>query len=194
VLFPSRVARVASRVFRTLRDWLYVITVVGLLIALYGYLFKWRGMLHAGATLVIVANAGMFCVGLAYLISLPFKESLHHGLANLLIPPYAVYYWVTRWHRMRKPVLKTLGAFLPIALVGLAYLVYQEAPVVRSAVKRKVPEIEKRLENAKKRLPMIPGAGNQADTPPDADATDDNPPADPQQSEPRGAARSVTPF
>jgi hypothetical protein len=101
---------------------------------------------------VVASNISMLYVGVAYLVSLPFKESLKQGLANLLIPGYAVYYWWVNWPRMKMAVVKTLGSFLPIALVGLAYLVYEEAPVVKAAVKRKLPEVERRLERATTKL------------------------------------------
>ena len=110
-----------------------------MVLVLYGYLFSARPVLHLGATVVVLANGGMLAVGLAYLVSLPFKESLWHGLANLLIPFYAVYYWATRWPRLRRPVRNTVAAFLPILLVGLAYLAYEEAPVVEEEIRRELP-------------------------------------------------------
>jgi ABC-type multidrug transport system fused ATPase/permease subunit len=129
--------------FLTVRNWLYLTSVIGLVIVLYGYLFSWMNMLHVGATIVVVSNISMLVVGLAYLISLPFKESLHHGLAHL-IPFYAFYYWSTRWHKMRRPVYNTIGSFLPIALVVLGYAIYKEKDQIERAVENP-GEIEERI-------------------------------------------------
>jgi hypothetical protein len=145
-LFPSLTARFVARQFRTLRDWLYLVSLACLVIVLLGYLFQWKILLHLGAVGVVASNIAMLCVGAAYLVTLPFKESLHHGLANLFIPFYAVYYWWSRWPSMKTAVFKTAGAFLPIALVGLAYLVYEEAPVVEKAIERELPALEKKIE------------------------------------------------
>lgn len=151
-LFPTMSARWVARNLRTLRDWLYVASVGSLVLVLIGYLFQWKTLLHLGALGVVASNISMLYVGLAYLISLPFKESLGQGLANLLIPFYAVYYWSTRWSRMKTAVYKTAGSFLPIALVGLAYFIYEEAPVVEAAVKKRLPTLEKRIERATSKL------------------------------------------
>ncbi|WP_406694979.1 hypothetical protein V5E97_28445 [Singulisphaera sp. Ch08] len=151
-LFPTMSARWLARNLRTLRDWLYVASVACLVLVLIAYLFQWKTLLHLGALGVVASNISMLYVGLAYLISLPFKESLGHGLANLLIPFYAIYYWSTRWGRMKTAVYKTVGSFLPIALVGLAYLIYEEAPVVEAAIKQKLPALEKRIERATSKL------------------------------------------
>jgi hypothetical protein len=134
MLIPSQIARVLSHFFLKIRNWLYVASVVGLLIALYGYLFSWMNMLHIGATIVIAANISMLVVGVVYLVSLPFKESFHHGLANVLIPFYAIYYWSTRWQKMKRPVVNTLGSFLPIFLVAIAYIVFEEREPIEHAL------------------------------------------------------------
>jgi hypothetical protein len=118
-----------------------------LVLVLIGYLFQLKLLLHIGALGVIAANIGMLCAGVAYLVTLPFKESLRHGLANLLIPFYAIYYWTTRWPRMKTPVYRTLGSFLPILLVVIAYLVYEEAPAVEQTLEKEIPALEKAFEN-----------------------------------------------
>src|SRR5262245_28747797 len=104
-----------------------------------GSLAKNWALRHVGAVLVVAAKVGMRAGGEAYLASLAFKEGLACGLLNLLVPFYAVYYWVTRWHKMRRPVLKTLGAFVPIALVGLAYFLYTEGPTIEKEIEQAVP-------------------------------------------------------
>lgn len=160
-----RAARFISGELLSLRNWLYVVSVLFLVIALCGFLFKWPLWLRLGAVGVVLANAGMFLVGLIYLISLPFKEGPLYGLANLF-PPYAVYYWATRWPRMRGPVLKTLSSFTPILLVALAYLCYKEAPVVERAVEDRLPAVEQKLDET---LPSL-GLENEPDTPPESPA------------------------
>jgi hypothetical protein len=42
---------------------------------------------------------------------------------------------------------KTLGSGLPIAPVGIAYPVDEEAPVAEAAVKRRLPALEKKLDH-----------------------------------------------
>jgi hypothetical protein len=151
-ILPVRTARLVSRILWTLRDWLYLISLTALVVVLLGYLFQWKILLHLGAVVVVAANISMLCVGLAYLISLPFKEGLRYGLANLLVPFYAIYYWVTRWPRMKRPVLNTVRSFTPIGLVALAYLIYEEAPVVESVIEKEIPALEKTLDE---KLPAI---------------------------------------
>jgi hypothetical protein len=145
-LLPTLTARFLASQFRSLRDRLYVVSLFFLVLVLIGYLFQVKLLLHLGALGVIAANIGMLCAGVAYLVTLPFKESFRHGLANLLIPFYAIYYWTTRWPRMKTPVYRTLGSFLPIVLVAIAYAVYEEAPAVERAIEKEVPALEKELE------------------------------------------------
>jgi hypothetical protein len=63
----------------------------------------------------------------------------------ILLPPYAIYYWVTRWDRMRKPVFRVLGSFTPILLVGLAYFFYEEAPLIGKEATQVAGAVEKGL-------------------------------------------------
>ncbi len=146
VNLPTLTARRVASFFLMLRNWFYLVSLGFLVIALCGYLFQVKALLHLGAAGVIASNIGILVSGVSYLVTLPFKESFHHGLANLLIPFYAVYYWTTRWHRMRKPVYKTLGSFTPILLVAIAYLIYEEAPVVKAKVEQEIPAIEDAIE------------------------------------------------
>jgi hypothetical protein len=152
MLLPTLTARFVASQFRLLRDRLYVVSLFFLVLVLIGFLFKVKLLLHLGALGVIATNIGMLGAGMAYLVTLPFKESLRHGLANLLIPFYAVYYWTTRWSRMRTPVRRTLGSFLPISLVAIAYAVYEEGPAVERAIEKEVPVLEKALED---RVPAL---------------------------------------
>ncbi len=146
MLLPTLTARFFARQFRMLRDRLYVVSIFFLVMVLIGYLFQVKILLHLGALGVIAANIGMLGAGIAYLVTLPFKESLWHGLANLLIPFYAIYYWTTRWPKVKTAVARTLGSFLPILLVAIAYIVYEEAPAVEQALEKQVPALEKVLD------------------------------------------------
>ncbi|HET6883354.1 MAG TPA: hypothetical protein VFI31_24605 [Pirellulales bacterium] len=140
--FPSLTARLISRWLRKTRDVLYYVSLASLVLMLYGFLFKAKVLLHTGAVMIVASNIGMFCVGMSYLLTLPFKDSLRHGLACVLAPPYAVYYWASRWHRMRPAVLNTLYAFVPMLLVALAYFFYQEAPAIEHKIEQLAPQIE----------------------------------------------------
>ena len=98
----------------------------------------------------VVADGGR--AGIAYLVTLPFKESLGHGLANLLIPFYAVYYWTTRWPKVKTAVIQSVGSFLPVLLVAIAYIVYKEAPAVEQRLEAEIPALEKMLDE---RVPAL---------------------------------------
>lgn len=163
VNIPTLTARSLARVFRTLRDWGYMVSLAALTLALIGFSFKLKGALHVGVVIAIVANIEMLVVGVAYLVTLPFKESLHHGLANL-IPPYAIYYWYSRWPKMKVPVRKTIGAFLPIALAGLAYFLYEDAGKVEKVVEEKARALEGRVERGVGEVEKkAPGLGTSID-------------------------------
>jgi hypothetical protein len=158
-LLPIRIARSIARTLRTLRDWLYLVSLAALVVVLIGYLFQRKLLLHVGAVAVVAANISMLVVGVAYLVSLPFKEGLRYGLANLLVPFYAVYYWWTRWPRMKPAVVNTFRSFTPILLVGIAYLIYEEAPVIEQKVEQEFTELEKAVETKlpelEKKLPAV---------------------------------------
>jgi hypothetical protein len=168
-LVPIRIARFIARSLRTLRDWLYLISIAALVLVLIGYLFSLKLLLHIGAVVVIAANISMLTVGLAYLVSLPFKEGLRYGLANLLVPFYAVYYWWTRWPKMKPAVVNTFRAFAPILLVGFAYLVFEEAPVIEQKVEQEFHELEKAVEtklpSVEQQLPAVESIEKKLDTP-----------------------------
>jgi hypothetical protein len=112
---------------------------------------------------VVVVNTGMLGTALGYLVTLPFRDGLAVGLAVLLLPPFTVYYWVKHWRTMRMPVLNTLRSFAPIVLVGLAYVFFEEAPVIE----REAERVERALggqENATGRLgtPGLRTSGHDA--------------------------------
>jgi hypothetical protein len=159
----TRLARFFARLLRWLRDWLYVLSIIFLALAVLGFVSKNRPLLHVGAVGVLATNLGMLVAGVVYLGSLPFTDGLTAGLAALFLPPYTIYYWVTHWRRMRKPVINTLRSFAPVFLIGLAYVFYEESPVI----KRRAKEIERvieRQEKALEKLPLpIPGSSEPDD-------------------------------
>jgi hypothetical protein len=168
-LVPVRIARAVARALRTLRDWLYLISLAALVVVLIGYLFQWKVLLHLGAVVVVASNISMLVVGLAYLVSLPFKEGLRYGLANLLIPFYVVYYGWTRWPKMKPAIVNTVRSFTPILLVGFAYLVYEEGPVIEQKVESEFTELEKAVEtklpDLEKNLPAVEKIEGKLETP-----------------------------
>lgn len=152
---PSLTARQIARLLRKSRDLLYYISLASLVAILYGFLFKVKPLLHVGAVVIVASNIGMFWVGLSYLVTLPFKDSLRHGLACLLVPGYAIHYWAKRWHRMRPAVWNTLAAFIPMLLVALAYLFYKEAPAIEAEVEHDLPKVEAKADEMVKELEKI---------------------------------------
>ncbi|HJT34581.1 MAG TPA: hypothetical protein VJ783_21305 [Pirellulales bacterium] len=158
-MLPSLTARFAARRLRKLRDLLYVISLASMVAILFGCLFKWKVALHAGAVIIVAANVGLLVVGLIYLVSLPFKDHMFKGLACLLVPFYGLYYWGKHWRRMRRPVMNTVTAFLPMVLVGLAYFGYEAAPMIEE----RWPEIEQRIDQEYERLESALGESGPAD-------------------------------
>lgn len=152
--FPSLTARLIARWLRKTRDVLYYVSLASLVLILYGFLFKAKTLMHVGAVLIVGSNISMFCVGTSYLFTLPFKDSLRQGLA-CLVPFYAVYYWITRWQRMRLAVLNTLAAFIPMLLVALAYFFYQEAPAIEKEVDRLAPKIESEADDVIREIERV---------------------------------------
>lgn len=182
LLIPSLTARSIAHGLRLLREWLYVVGLLGLLAVFVAYVMELRTLMHFGAVVVIASNISMLCVGAAYLVVQPFKEGFRFGLLNLF-PPYAVYYWYTRWPKMKKPVIKTIGSFLPIALVGLAYLVYRESPAIEKGIEEGFPAIEKRIEKLSPLKSSAPGA---------EDSGAGSGAAEPQENPPPAANRGQT--
>lgn len=143
---PSTSARLIARLLRKARDFLYLISVASLVAVLLGFVFKAKTAMHVGAAVIVPVNGWMLCVALAYLVTLPFKENLGQGLACLFVPGYIFYYWIKHWKQMRRPVLNTLFAFVPMLLLALAYLFYVEEPVIKSTLDRELPRLEHQVD------------------------------------------------
>ncbi len=143
--YETRLARFLASRLRSTRDWLYLISLALLVVALIGFLFQLKPLLHLGGVGVVLANILMLVDGIAYLMVVPFRTSLAQGLGVLLVPPYAVYYWIKHWDRMRKPLFSTVGSFLPIGIAALAYFAYEEAPVIWDKVEQADRVVEKAI-------------------------------------------------
>lgn len=143
--YETRLARFAARFLRTTRDRLYLLTLALLVIVLIGFLFKVRPLVHLGAVGVVATNILMLVDGVLYLLVLPFRDSLAKGLGALLVPPYTIYYWFRNWGHLRKPLTSTVGSFLPIALAGLGYFLYEESPVIWGGVQQADRVVERAL-------------------------------------------------
>ena len=115
-----------------------------------------KALLHLGVVIAIASNMSMFVVGMSYLLTLPFKEGLRYGLANVLIPFYAIYYWYSRWPKMKAPVKKTIGSFLPIFLATTAFFLYEDGPKLLEAGEKGLPIIEEKIEESVNKLNLGP--------------------------------------
>jgi hypothetical protein len=169
--YETRLARFVARVLRALDDWLYLVSLAFFVLLVVGFVFKYKAALHIGAVGIVVTNLVMLVDALFYLLVLPFRDSPLKGIGVILLPPYAIYYWVTRWDRMRKPVLRVLGSFAPILLVGLAYLFYEEAPLigkgakqVEGAVEKGVGGFERVFEKGEKAIGIGPSSNGPAES------------------------------
>ena len=125
---------------------MHLISIVSLAAILIGFLFKIKLAVHLGAAAIIVTNLGILVVGAAYLISVPFTDGPVRGVACLLLPPYTIHYWVKHWPKMRRPVINTAAAFLPICVAGLAYYFYKDGPAIEATAERRLPGIEQKVE------------------------------------------------
>jgi hypothetical protein len=143
---PSTSARLIARWLRKARDFLYLISVASLVTVALGFVFKAKTAMHLGAAVIVPVDGWMLYVGLAYLVTLPFKENMGQGLACLFVPGYIFYYWFTHWKQMRRPVLNTLFAFVPLLLLALAYFFYTEEPAIKAAIERELPQLERKVD------------------------------------------------
>jgi hypothetical protein len=121
----------ALKLLRWIDDWAYLISVPFLVLILFGLALSNRGLVHAGAVVVVLANYGRFWADLLAFFVRPYKDGPLHGL-GFLIPPYTVYFLVTRWSHMKAILRRMLTSCIPIVLVVLAYAFF---PAVNPAVK-----------------------------------------------------------
>ena len=67
-------------------------------------------------------GVGIYLVGLIWMFVIPFRESAKYGLLTLFMPLYFLYYLVSRWDRMRGPLILIIvglvAAFLGSMMAG----------------------------------------------------------------------------
>jgi predicted Zn finger-like uncharacterized protein len=106
-----------------IEEAIYLVLLLFWLIGAYAFLFELKQLAWSMLGPLLICSILLMMLGGFEVFVIPFTESLRHGLAFLLIPPYAIYYIVTRWKKMKRPFRKAISAFLPlILLLGLAWL------------------------------------------------------------------------
>jgi hypothetical protein len=108
------------KILRFIDTWAYLISVPFLVMVLFAIVTSSRGLVHAGAVVVVVVNYGRFWADLLAFFVRPFKDGPLQGLA-FLFPPYTVYYLFVHWGRMKPILRRMLTSCIPIALVIVAY-------------------------------------------------------------------------
>jgi len=132
---------------RFIDDWAYLVSVPFLVLMLFAIVSSSRGLIHAGAVVVVLVNYGRFWADLLALYVRPFKDGPLQGLA-FLFPPYAIYYIFAHWDRMKPILRRMLTSCIPIVLVLMAY---SFLPSVNPAVKD-VPGISAKLEQGEEEI------------------------------------------
>jgi DNA-directed RNA polymerase subunit RPC12/RpoP len=108
------------KVLRFIDDWAYLISVPFLVLVLFAIVTSSRGLVHAGAVVVVLVNYGRFWADFIAFFVRPFQDGPIQGLA-FLFPPYTVYYLFAHWGRMKPILRRMLTSCIPIVLVILAY-------------------------------------------------------------------------
>ena len=108
------------KILRFIDSWAYLISAPFLVMVLFAIVTSSRGLVHAGAVVVVVVNYGRFWADLIAFFVRPFKDGPIQGLA-FLFPPYTVYYLFAHWDRIKPILRRMLTSCIPIALVILAY-------------------------------------------------------------------------
>jgi hypothetical protein len=104
-------------------DAIYLVLMLFWMIGAVAFLFELKPLAWSMLGLLVICSVLLLLLGGLEVFIKPFRESLRHGLAFVLLPPYAIYYVATRWPQMKRPFKKAVGAFLPlIVLVVLALL------------------------------------------------------------------------
>ena len=108
------------KILRFIDSWAYLISAPFLVMVLFAIVTSSRGLVHAGAVVVVVVNYGRFWADLIALFVRPFKDGPIQGLA-FLFPPYTVYYLFAHWDSMKPILPRMLTSCIPIVLVIMAY-------------------------------------------------------------------------
>jgi hypothetical protein len=119
------------KLLRLIDSSAYLISVLFLMLMLFGIIVGNPGFMHTGAVVVVLANYGRFWTDLLALFVRPYKDGPLQGVA-FLFPPYTVYYLTRHWDRVKPIVRRIATSCIPIVLVVLAYAFL---PLERSSVK-----------------------------------------------------------
>jgi hypothetical protein len=153
------------KLLRWIDAWAYLISTPFVALILFGLALPSRGLVHAGAIVVVLANYGRFWTDLLALFVRPFKDGPLQGVA-FLFPPYTLYYLATRWNQMKPILRRMLTSCIPIVLVILAYAFFPSVnpavkdvqgviPKLEVGTKELVKEIESVPQQLKDELPLI---------------------------------------
>jgi hypothetical protein len=146
------------KLLRWVDDWAYLISVPFIIVMLFGILIESRGIVHAGAVVVVLANYGRFWTDLLAFFVRPYKDGPLQGLA-FLFPPYTLYYLMTHWRNM-KPILRRIAtSCIPIVLVVLAYSFLpsvnpevKDVQGVRAKIKAGKKELDREIDSDLEKL------------------------------------------
>jgi hypothetical protein len=108
-------------------DAIYLVLMLFWLIGAVAFLFELKPLAWTMLGLLVICSLLLLLLGGFEVFIKPFQESLRHGLAFILIPPYSIYYVATRWKLMKRPFKKAIGAFGP--LIVLLLLVVFSRPI-----------------------------------------------------------------
>jgi hypothetical protein len=100
-------------------DAIYLVLMVFWLIGMVAFLFELKPLAWTMLGLLVICSLLLLLLGGFEVFIKPFQESLLHGLAFVLVPPYAIYYVATRWKLMKQPFKKASGAFGPLIVMLL---------------------------------------------------------------------------
>lgn len=103
-------------------DAIYLTLMAFWLIGAVAFLFEQKHLVWTMLGLLVVCSVLLSFLGGFEIFIKPFEESLRHGLAFVFIPPYAIYYIITRWDRMKRPLKKASVAFGPLIVLLLLAL------------------------------------------------------------------------
>jgi hypothetical protein len=87
------------------------------LVGAFAFLFELKPLAWTMLALLTLCSLLLLLLGGFEIVIKPFKESLLHGLAVLLVPFYVFYYVATRWKEMKQPFRKAISAFVPLLVV-----------------------------------------------------------------------------
>lgn len=115
--------RVLQGKLAVFEDAIYLVLMVFWVIGAGAFLFELKPLAWSMLGALVLCSILLLFLGGIEVFVKPFQESLRHGLAFVLLPPYAIYYVATRWKEMKRPFRKAVGAFVPlIVLLVLAFL------------------------------------------------------------------------